>query len=244
MLEAMGAPGSTFRTVWVSDRHLRVTAEDSVDLPPTWAAAAAERLWKSPAPGMLDAVPALRSLVVEFDLEQAAPERDEASWVLSNCLLGAQDAVVGGSNVVELPVSFAAPHAPDLESVAAERRLTTAQARQLLVDCPLIVAFIGFAPGFPYMVGVPKPLRVPRMNSPRARVPAGSVAISGEMCGIYPHATPGGWRVVGRTPLPLFDAMRDPPCTLRAGDRVRLREIDAADFEQLAGAPGGLQERP
>ena len=94
----------------------------------------------------------------------------------------------------------------------------------------------------PYLAGLPPELHLPRLPSPRARVPAGSVAIAGDQCGIYPHATPGGWRLVGRTPLRLFDAGREPPGLLRAGDRVAIRPIDAATFAELTLAEGGLQE--
>ena len=94
---------------------------------------------------------------------------------------------------------------------------------------------IGFAPGFPYLSGLDPALALPRLATPRTRVPAGSVAIGGAQTGIYPRESPGGWRLLGRTPLRLFDPQRDPPSLLAPGDRVRFVAIDADRFTQLEG---------
>jgi KipI family sensor histidine kinase inhibitor len=96
---------------------------------------------------------------------------------------------------------------------------------------------IGFAPGFPYLLGLDPALAMPRRRDPRQRVPAGSVAIGGAQTGIYPEALPGGWQLIGRTPLRLFDVNATPPSMLAAGDRVRLRAIDEDEFHRLAAAP-------
>ena len=95
------------------------------------------------------------------------------------------------------------------------------------------VDFIGFTPGFPYLGGVPARLATPRLDQPRTRVPAGSVGIAGNQTGIYPSATPGGWRLIGRTPLRIFDAARDPATRLQMGDRVRFIPIDPPQFHIL-----------
>ena len=96
------------------------------------------------------------------------------------------------------------------------------------------VAMIGFAPGFPYLLGLPESLALPRLATPRTRVPAGSVAIGGNQTGIYPRESPGGWRLLGRTPLVLFDPARAIPSLLAPGDRVRFQRIDLAAFERMA----------
>ena len=95
------------------------------------------------------------------------------------------------------------------------------------------VAMLGFAPGFPYLLGLDPRLTVPRRADPRARVPAGSVAIGGMQTGIYPEALPGGWQLIGRTPLGLFDMRATPPSQLQPGDRVRFEAIDTARFDEL-----------
>ena len=95
------------------------------------------------------------------------------------------------------------------------------------------VAMLGFAPGFPHLLGLDPALHMPRRAQPRLRVPAGSVAIGGAQTGIYPRELPGGWQLIGRTPLRLFDAQLDPPSLLAPGDRVRFRTIDADEFDTL-----------
>ena len=96
------------------------------------------------------------------------------------------------------------------------------------------VHFLGFTPGFPYLGGLDPALVTPRRATPRLRVPSGSVAIGGAQTGVYPQAAPGGWHIIGRTPLSLFDAGRDPVCLLRAGDSLRFVPIDAPAFARLA----------
>jgi KipI family sensor histidine kinase inhibitor len=96
-----------------------------------------------------------------------------------------------------------------------------------------VVRFLGFAPGFAYIAGLPTALVVPRLDSPRVRVPAGSVGIAADRTGIYPREGPGGWRLIGRTPLKMFDVEREPAALLRAGDRVRFVPIDEARFRTM-----------
>ena len=122
------------------------------------------------------------------------------------------------SREVRIPVHY---DGPDLELVAETAGLTTAEVVELHSGAEYEVAFCGFAPGFGYLVGLPEPLRQPRLDSPRTKVPAGSVAIAGEFTAAYPRATPGGWRLLGHTDVTLFDARRDEPALLAPGDRVR-----------------------
>lgn len=141
-----------------------------------------------------------------------------------------------GDASVEIPVCYGGEFGPDLDAVAAHARLPRAEviARHSAVD--YTVAMLGFAPGFPYLLGLDAALRMPRRASPRTRVPSGSVAIGGAQTGIYPRELPGGWQLIGRTPLALFEPQRDPPCLLAPGTRVRFRAIDAAAFTRLAKA--------
>jgi KipI family sensor histidine kinase inhibitor len=130
-------------------------------------------------------------------------------------------------------VLYGGEHGSDLESSASELGLSPAEliARHTAGD--YTVAMIGFAPGFPYLSGLDPALALPRLATPRARVAAGSVAIGGAQTGIYPRESPGGWRVLGRTPWVLFDPDRQPPTRLLPGDRVRFRAIDADEFARL-----------
>jgi inhibitor of KinA len=136
--------------------------------------------------------------------------------------------------VVEVPVCYDEEFAPDLSVVAKASGLGLDKVVQLHASAEYRVGFIGFAPGFPYLVGLPPQLATPRRAVPRQMVPAGAVAIGGGQTGIYPSASPGGWNVIGRTPLRLFETTRAEPALLRAGDGVRFHAINRAEFDALS----------
>jgi len=123
---------------------------------------------------------------------------------------------------VVIPVHY---DGPDLDLVARTADLSTAEVVRLHAGTEYSVAFCGFAPGFGYLVGLPDALRQPRLDSPRTKVPAGSVAIAGDYTAAYPRATPGGWRLIGHTDIALFDSRRDEPALLAPGDRVRFEVV-------------------
>jgi KipI family sensor histidine kinase inhibitor len=134
--------------------------------------------------------------------------------------------------------------APDLATLAASKGLRVDEVVAQLLASTLRVHMIGFMPGFPYMAGVPAPLEVPRLASPRAAVPPRSVGLAGRMACIYPWASPGGWRLVGRTPVWPFDVRHDDAALLHAGDEVRFQAIDRATFDALeAQAEAGTLAR-
>lgn len=120
-----------------------------------------------------------------------------------------------------LAVRFGLEGGPDLATVARETGLAEDEVVARFCAAEYTVAFIGFSPGFPYLIGLPPELELRRLAEPRTQVPAGSVAIAGPFAGVYPSATPGGWRLIGRTEEPLFDPRRDPPARFAAGDQVR-----------------------
>lgn len=125
------------------------------------------------------------------------------------------------SRIVEIPVRYGGEHGPDLEDAARALGLTTGDVITQHTAQPFRVLMIGFAPGFPYIGPLPASLTLPRRSTPRATVPAGSVAIAAGMTGIYPSKLPGGWHLIGRTDVTLFNPQRDPPSLLQAGDRVQ-----------------------
>jgi 5-oxoprolinase (ATP-hydrolysing) subunit B len=122
---------------------------------------------------------------------------------------------------LEIEVAYGGSGGPDLAEVARAHGMEERAVVALHSSVVYTVAFLGFAPGFAYLIGLPADLATPRLATPRTQVPAGSVAIGGEFTAVYPRATPGGWRLIGRTEEALFDAGADPPSRLRAGDRVR-----------------------
>jgi inhibitor of KinA len=137
---------------------------------------------------------------------------------------------------VEIPVCYEPAFAADLEDVARSTGLSCDEVVRRHVASPHRVLMIGFAPGFPYIGGLDERLSVPRRASPRPRLEAGSVAIANGQTAVYPFATPGGWNIIGRTPLRLFDPRREPASLLSAGDPVAFVPIGAREFGELADA--------
>jgi KipI family sensor histidine kinase inhibitor len=197
------------------------------------AQALAAALRDAPIPGVLASVPGLETLLVELD--PLAADVDAVRGELARRLFMAQSPVATG-RLRAIPVVYGGEMGPDLPDVAALTGLSPADVVAGHAGTELRVLFDGFAPGFAYLGELPNELRVRRLETPRTRVPAGSVAMAGAMSGVYPAALPGGWRVIGRTPVTLFDPWRDPPAYLLPGDRVRFEPIDAAAWDERAGA--------
>lgn len=138
------------------------------------------------------------------------------------------------SREIIIPVCYGGGHGPDLAHVAEMHGLTPDEVVVLHTGATYTVHMIGFLPGFPYLGGLDPRLATPRHDTPRAEVPAGSVGIAGEQTGVYPLRSPGGWQLIGRTPLHLFDASRETPTLLRMGDRVRFQAIAPEEFARRA----------
>ena len=186
---------------------------------PDLAAVAAVRgaLERSPLPGQQELVAAARTVLVVLD----RPPSTTDDAVLRNLPLAAAAAPIGAPEV-DLPVVF---DGPDLAEVAELTGQAAAALVATLTSTELLVAFVGFAPGFAYLTGLPPELHVPRRATPRTRVPAGAVGLAGPFAGAYPRASPGGWQLVGRTDAVLFDVDRTPPALLVPGARVRFRQV-------------------
>ena len=137
---------------------------------------------------------------------------------------------------IEIPICYGGEFGPDLGQVAKYSKLSPEEVIKRHSKADYIVYLIGFAPGFPYLGGLPKELNTPRHAKPRMNVAPGSVGIAGNQTGIYPLGTPGGWNLIGRTPLKLFVPDRNPPVLLCAGDRVKFRTISSEEFHQLEAA--------
>ena len=202
----------------------------------TRALSVAQRLRELQPPWLRDVVPAYASLAVFFDcdrIDDADPHAFVAT-ALHDCLDAGTDRAGIPARTVDIPVCYHGDMAPDLAEAAGELGLGIEELIQRHCAADYTVAMIGFAPGFPYLLGLPESLALPRLATPRTRVPAGSVAIGGSQAGIYPRESPGGWRLLGRTPLALFDPARIAPSLLAPGDRVRFQRIDLAEFERMA----------
>lgn len=237
-------PTDPINISWASERHLSI--EVGHDISPTTHArvqAVVHAISKvNPRSlGILDIIPAYATVVLTLDLH--AIERLGAGHIermvrqATACLV---EPVAAGSHVgarttrvLEIPVCYAPAFALDLADVAEMHSLTPRDVIRVHTSAEYFVHFVGFSPGFAYLGGLPTQLETPRLDKPRVRVPAGSVAIAGSQAGVYPHATPGGWRILGRTPLKIFDARREPASLVAMGDRVRFVEIGEAELERI-----------
>lgn len=181
--------------------------------------------------GVRNLHPAYRSLLVVYSPLLWTPEAlvqrlDEAGRRAATTPRSAK--------LVTLPVCFAPRFSPDLPEICAAAGLDAGAAVGLFASPVYRVAFLGFAPGFPYLLGLPPRLATPRHARPRTRILAGSVGIAGLQTGVYPADTPGGWQIVGRTPLRLFNPLREPMSLLEPGNEVRFEVIGEPEFEELS----------
>lgn len=182
---------------------------------------------------IVDIVPSYRSIMVEYDLlkSDAAGMEDELARL---CESHAQR-IDRSVRLIEIPVCYSTPHAPDLDQVAVLSGLEPQEVIDLHSEPVYQVSAMGFTPGFPYLSGLDHAIAVPRRATPRAAVAAGSIGIAGEQTGIYPVASPGGWQIIGRTPLTLFDPQRIDPFLLATGDTVRFIPIDDKTYYSMGG---------
>jgi len=193
-------------------------------------------------PGIVETMPSFRALLVQYD-PLVLP------WVALEARLRAllprlASASPPPGRRVELPCAYGGEHGPDLGEVARRLDLEPGEVVRLHAGAEHYVYFIGFTPGLPYMAGQPDRLTIPRLDRPRVKTPPGSVAIGGTQTAIYPVESPGGFWILGRTPLRLYDPGAPDPILLRPGDRVRFRPIDAGEFQAIADAVAGGTYQP
>ncbi len=195
----------------------------------------AELLSREDLPGLGELVPSYRALLVHYEPLTLDGERLRRHL---QCLVrevtASGEAHLPTGRLRRIPTVYGGEFGPDLEVVAELAGLSTAEVVQLHSSVDYHTYMIGFMPGFPYLGGLPKELHLPRLTTPRLRVPAGSVAIAVEQAGIYPVESPGGWYLLGRTPYRLFDVRRDNPSYIEPGDSVRFVPIDAANYDFAA----------
>jgi len=208
----------TQRWRWVGDRALlRTFAEVDVIDANRAALACRGEVVALALPDVEDVVPGARSVLIVM-----RPGAEPSGDVLEILDADARDTRSGrAGRDHQIPVRYGGDDGPDLADVARLSKLSPAQVVAAHQAAEYVVGFIGFAPGFPYLLGLDPSIATPRLETPRVRVPPGSVGIGGGYAGIYPAATPGGWRLIGRTDVALFDPLRDPPALLSPGDRVR-----------------------
>lgn len=222
------------RLVPASDAALLAVLAEAPSEEATAAVLALRESLASASPrGLVDLRPAYASLLLVFD--PRATTHEELARSVRPLLPPAGLALAPAARTVEVPVCYGEECAPDLRDVARHAGLSRDETVALHAEAVYRVAFLGFSPGFAYLLGLPPALAIPRLPAPRRSVPVGSVAIAGGQAGLYPRPTPGGWRLVGRTPLPLFDAARERPSLLLPGDAVRFVPVAHAELLRLGG---------
>jgi len=191
-------------------------------------------LESEPIAGVRNLHPAYCSLLIKFDALTLT--HDELEAILRPCLGRLGDLRLPEPRQVEIPASYGGEFGPDLDDLAAMHGIAPEQAIKLHTSADYVVAFLGFVPGFAYLRGLPEVLSTPRLAAPRRKVPAGSVGIGGNQTAVYPFATPGGWRLIGRTPLAIFRPDRKEMSLLSIGDRVRFTPVSTKEFAALEKA--------
>jgi inhibitor of KinA len=226
---------SDVRVVAAGDAALVIEFDDRIDVAVNARAIAVARAVRAAAlPGVRDIVPAYRSVTLYFD-----PLRADATELDARLRAAAAvdpDAGQLDGPLVHVPVCYDQEYGPDIERLAQFAGLGRREVVELHCSRDYRVFMLGFVPGFAYMGIVDPRIALPRRPEPRPAVPAGAVAIAGGQTGIYPSQTPGGWNIVGRTPLALVSLDRQVPSLFAAGDRVRFHQVDRAAFARIARA--------
>jgi len=193
-------------------------------------------LEKEPPQGILEVIPTYRSLLILYDpLLTTCSRLQEKLLALEERL---SEIEIPPPRTVEIPVCYGGEYGPDLDFVAQSHGLSPEEVIRIHSEPTYQVYMIGFTPGFPFLGKLPEVLHTPRHKTPRTRVPAGSVGIANDQTGIYPIESPGGWQLIGRTPLKIFDLRRPNPFLLKAGDLVKFRPITPEEYKRLAEQEG------
>lgn len=202
--------------------------------------AAAKAIEHAPFHGLVESIPSFTSIAVYYDASKIIkPDGFDTVYAYVCNMLEQQIDEAAAENgimdkeIVEIPVCYGGEYGPDLEEVAQRNGLLPEEVIQLHSGQDYLIYAIGFAPGFPYVGGVSEKIATSRKKTPRLRIPAGSVGIAGMQTGIYPIETPGGWQIIGRTPLALFRPEAQSPTLLNSGQYIRFRPIASEEYEHL-----------
>jgi inhibitor of KinA len=227
----------------LGDHAVTITVGDAIDEATSRRVRAIAALLDARAlPCIVDLVPAFTSLTVHYDPALVDGEgADESPYerfvnTLDHLLADVHDDVIPAPRVVEIPVCYGGDLGPDLEDVAKQHGIGVDDVIRIHTAGDYLVYMIGFMPGFAYLGGLAPELATPRRSSPRTAVPAGAVGIGGQQTGVYPLVSPGGWNLIGRTPLRIFDVSREQASLLETGDRVRFVPISRYDFDTWTSA--------
>ena len=193
--------------------------------------------------GIIETVPTYRSIMVHYD-PGVIPYRTLIGRL--KALTGKMDKVeIPPSDVLEIPVLYGGEMGPDLDFVAEHAGISKEEVIKIHTSVPYLIYMLGFTPGFTYLGGMSDKIETPRLKQPRVKIPAGSVGIAGKQTGVYPIDSPGGWQLIGRTPVRMYDPDRETPILPQAGQYIQFVSIDQAEFDRIAAeeAAGGYKCR-
>ena len=246
-----GRGGGKPRIVPLGDSAMLAEFATTVDMAVNARIQQVAALVRERAPAWVrDVVPSMAAIAVHFDVAAVAARnlkgadagiaaaREELRRLLELCALDVPKATEEETEAIEVPVCYGGEHGEDLEAVAAQLKMSPAEVVRRHCESPHRVLMVGFAPGHPYIGGLDPALSIPRRATPRVRVPEGSIAIANGQSVVYPFTISGGWSILGRTPLRVFDAAATPPAIFFPGQRVRFVAIDAAEYARLRAKAG------
>ncbi|MBQ8389650.1 MAG: 5-oxoprolinase subunit PxpB [Oscillibacter sp.] len=194
-------------------------------------------LQQSKIPGIVETVPTYRSLAVHYD-----PEVILYGPLVKKLkgLLGQLDSIqIPPSDVLEIPVLYGGEEGPDIEFVAQHNGKTVQEVIDIHTSTEYLIYMLGFTPGFTYLGGMSEEIATPRLKTPRVLIPGGSVGIAGAQTGVYPIDSPGGWQLIGRTPVRMYDPDRATPILPEAGQYIKFYAIDKAEYDRIAALEAG-----
>lgn len=191
----------------------------------------AKKLQNAGIHGLQETVPTYCSLTVYY--EPLVLSRRKLEHQILHFLAAYQPDTAEKKRIFQIPVCYEREFAPDMEDVCRLTGLSREQVIALHSSVDYLIYMLGFLPGFPYLGGMDPRLEVPRLDSPRTRIPAGAVGIGGKQTGVYPLASPGGWRLIGRTPAVIYDPNREKPIVYEAGDYIRFCPISTDEFRRI-----------
>ena len=181
--------------------------------------------------GISEVVPTYRSLMIHYD--PLIIEYEELISILKWIEENIKNVELYSPEIIEIPVLYGGQYGPDIENVAMHNKLTVEEVIKIHTSAEYLIYMLGFTPGFPYLGGMDKRIATPRLHSPRTKIPAGSVGIAGEQTGIYPVQSPGGWQLIGSTPIELFNPDSENPILLKSGNHIVFKSIDEEEYMKI-----------
>lgn len=188
---------------------------------------------------IIEVIPSYRAIMLHIDITKQSLAKVVNELKLEQLSKLDFDENLNKVKTISLPVIYGGNYGPDIQEVATHNQLSIEEVIKLHTENTYLIYMLGFMPGFPFLGGLNSKLATPRREEPRTSIPAGSVGIANNQTGLYPKKSPGGWQIIGRTPITVFDILRTPMCLYESGDYIKFYSIDESTFEQIVEAQQG-----